>query len=132
MILTTIQSLEPPVEPFLDWSRLGARQALREEFFKAGLGTGLEKEGACKGPSPLLLPALHPLPHRGTKSWQEIGPAAPELFVQLSSHPQATGSYIPWPGECCQASGHPLDPVQNQQWVGGGRLAVLFCTCKNR
>lgn len=86
MILTTIQPLEPPMEPFLDSPRLGAGQTLRREFFSnAGLGTGLEKEGAYKGPSPLLLPALHPRPHRAPSPGRRLALQPPSC---LSSCPR--------------------------------------------
>lgn len=65
--------------PDSGWPEAG--QALgRELSSKAGLGTNPERQGAGwrDPPFPLLPSTLHPLPRKGTKSWQETGLRPPQ------------------------------------------------------
>lgn len=64
-----------------------------------------------------------PLPHAGTRLWQEAGPGAPRLFVQLSSHPQATGSCL-YALACRAWSGIWTPAVSQPRANAGGRRAA--------
>lgn len=95
----------------------------QELFSKAALGSGSEREGSWRDPPSPPLPSALPAPPCGHQALAGGWPQNPRLFVQLSSHPQATGSCLY--ALACRAWSGVWTPAASQPRTNaGGRRAA--------